>query len=129
MSKLTVLLAAVVALAALVVASGASAKGGGTAVVKSGSCSGNATWKLKVKPDDGALETEFQVDQNVAGRAWKIVIRQNGVQRFRGIRTTKAPSGSFTVRRRLDDKPGADHIVVKARALATGQTCRAKVTL
>ena len=85
MSKLIVLLAAVAALAALAVASGASAKGGGTAVVKSGSCTGNATWKLKVKPDDGALETEFQVDQNVAGRAWKIVIRQNGVQRFIGV--------------------------------------------
>jgi len=129
MSKLTIMLAAIVAVAALAVASGASARGGGTAVVKSGSCSANATWKLKVKPDDGALETEFEVDQNVAGRDWRVVIRQNGVERFRGIRTTKAPSGSFTVRRLLDDKPGADHIVARARALATGQTCRGEITL
>ena len=129
MSKLTIMLAAIVAVAALAVASGASARGGGTAVVKSGSCSANATWKLKVKPDDGALETEFEVDQNVAGRDWRVVIRQNGVKRFRGIRTTKAPSGSFTVRRLLDDKPGADHIVARARALATGQTCRGEITL
>jgi len=129
MSKLALVLAALAALTALVVASGAPAKGGGTAVIKTGSCSGNATWMLKAKPDDGALETEFEVDQNVAGRDWKVVIRQNGVERFRGIRTTKAPSGSFTVRRLLDDKPGADHIVAKARSLATGQTCRGELTL
>jgi hypothetical protein len=129
MSKLTVLLAALVALAALGVASGASAKGGGGAVLRTGSCSANANWKLKVKPEDGALEIEFQVDQNVAGRAWKVVIRQNGVRRFRGVRTTKAPSGSFTVRRIVDDKSGADRIVAKARALATGQTCRGELTV
>ena len=111
------------------IAPASASHGGGDAVRTHGGCVGPAVWKLKVKPDDGALETEFEVDQNVAGRDWRVVIRQNGVKRFRGIRTTKAPSGSFTVRRLLDDKPGADHIVARARALATGQTCRGEITL
>ena len=119
---------AVAALAALFGATSAPAKGGNE-VVKSGSCSGTANWKLKAKHDNGNIETEFEVDQNLVGKRWKVVIRQNGVKRFKGIRTTKAPSGSFTVHRLLDDKAGSDRIVAKARALATGQTCRGALTV
>ena len=32
-----------------------------------GKCTGNSTSKLKVKPDNGGLETEFEVDQNRNG--------------------------------------------------------------
>jgi hypothetical protein len=120
---------AVAALAALLGAASAPAKGGGDAVIKNGSCSGAATWKLKAKHDNAAIETEFEVDQNRVGKRWKVVIRQNGVKRFEGIRTTKPPSGSFTVHRLLDDKAGSDKVVAKARALATGQTCRGALTI
>jgi hypothetical protein len=129
MWKLIGVMSIVVAFAALAAASSAPAKGGATEVIKRGSCSGSATWKLKAKHDDGAIETEFEVDQNVAGKRWRVAIRQNGVRRFVGIRTTKAPSGSFTVHRRLDNKPGSDRIVGKATALATGQTCRGALTI
>jgi hypothetical protein len=94
-------------------------------VIKRGSCSGSANWKLKAKVDGGVIETEFEVDQNVAGKKWRVVIRQNGVERFSGgIKTTKAPSGSFTVHKLLDNKAGSDRIVGKATALSSGQTCR-----
>jgi hypothetical protein len=86
-------------------------------------------WKLKAKVDGGVIETEFEVDQNVVGKKWRVVIRQNGVKRFSGIKTTKAPSGSFTVRRLLDNTAGSDRIVGKATALATGQTCRGALTI
>jgi len=130
MFKATILGAAiaVAALAALFGAASAPAKGGNE-VIKSGSCSGTANWKLKAKHDNGGIETEFEVDQNLVGKRWKVVIRQNGVKRFEGIRTTKAPSGSFTVHRLLDDKAGSDRIVAKARALATDQTCRGALTV
>ena len=105
------------------------AKSGGDPVVKQGSCSGSAMWKLKAKVDGGVIETEFEVDQNVVGKKWRVVIRQNGVKRFSGIKTTKAPSGSFTVRRLLDNTAGSDRIVGKATALATGQTCRGALTI
>jgi hypothetical protein len=125
---MTVLAALVASLAALAAASAAPA-GGGAEIIKRGACSGSATWKLKAKIDDGQIETEFEVDQNVVGKKWRVVIRQNGVKRFDGIRTTKAPSGSFTVRLLLDNMPGEDHIVARARALATDQTCRGSLTI
>ena len=124
MLKTIIAAALVVAFAALAAASSAPAKGGGDGTLKRGSCSGSADWKLKAKHDDGLIETEFEVDQNIVGRRWKVVIRQNGVKRFEGVRRTKAPSGSFSVSRLLDNNAGADRIVAKARALSNGQTCR-----
>jgi hypothetical protein len=129
MWKMAVVLSVVLVTAAMTASSSAFASGGGTRVIKRGSCSGNATWKLKAKIDGALIETEFEVDQNVVGRKWRVVIRQNGVERFRGIRTTQAPSGSFTVRRLLRNQPGSDRIVGKATALATGQVCRGALTI
>ena len=123
MQKVFTLSLALVAAVALSIAGAASARGGGNeSRIKSGSCSGSATWKLKAKLDDGRIETEFEVDQNPAGRRWHVKIRRNGVLAFDGVRTTMAPSGSFEVRRRLGNAAGPDRIVAKATALATGQT-------
>jgi hypothetical protein len=129
MFRLIGIMAAVLALASLAGASTATASGGGKEVIRQGSCSGRADWKLKAKLDDGRIEVEFEVDQNRVGRRWRVVIRQNGVKRFSGIRTTQPPSGSFEVRRFLDNKPGSDRIVGRARALANGQTCRGALTI
>ena len=52
---------AAVAAAVLGVALPASA-GGGKEVLRTGNCSGSADWKLKLKLDDGRIETEFEVD-------------------------------------------------------------------
>jgi hypothetical protein len=112
---------------ALAAAPVATAKGG-DAVVKRGPCSAKATWKLKVKADDGLLETEFEVDQNKTGRKWRVVLRQNGVKVADVVRRTKAPSGSFEVRRMLDNKPGQDRITAKATALAGGQVCKGTIS-
>ena len=123
MQKVFTLSLALVAAVALSIAGAASARGGGNeSRIKSGSCSGSATWKLKAKLDDGRIETEFEVDQNRVGRRWHVKIRRNGVLAFDGIRVKLAPSGSFEVRRRLGNAAGPDRIVAKATALATGQT-------
>ena len=129
MWKLVGIVSVVLAVVGMTAASSALAKGGGDPVVKQGSCSSSATWKLKAKVDGGIIETEFEVDQNAVGKKWRVVIRQNGVKRLTGVRTTKAPSGSFTVHRLLDNKAGSDRIVGKATALATGQTCRGVLTI
>jgi hypothetical protein len=89
-------------------------------VIKTGSCSGSADWKLKAQHDNGGIETEFEVDNRV-GKRWRVVIRQNGIKRFEGIRTTKAPSGSFTVRRLLDNTAGSDQIVAKGAGAGHGK--------
>jgi hypothetical protein len=93
-------------------------------VVHGGSCSGYSTWKLKAKPDDGRLEVEGQVDSNRNGQRWRWRIRHNGWVSFSGKATTTAPSGSFSVRRRVVDGVGLDHLGWRAVNRATGETCR-----
>jgi hypothetical protein len=116
----------VAALAAFLgLASTALAQGGPSGRIKTGNCSGAADWKLKVKAEDGGIETEFEVDQNRNGRRWRVVLRRNGAVAFRGIRRTLPPSGAFEVRRVF---PDGGRIVATATALATGETCRASIT-
>lgn len=98
-------------------------------VVRTGSCSGATDWKLKAKHDNGRLEVEFQVDSNRVGQAWNWRLTDNGVLAARGTARTVAPSGSFTVERRINDRAGAD--VVRARAVnpASGEVCNAQVRI
>src|SRR6266480_293424 len=98
-------LALMVALSVFALAPHASA---GTEVRREGSCSASSAWKLKVKPDDGRLEVEFEIDSNVAGRTWRVRLFQNGDRIFRGHRATHRASGSFTVRVLADDTAGTD---------------------
>lgn len=107
----------------------AAAGGGDEGVRKSGRCTGSSTWKLKAKHDDGRIEVEFEVDQNIVGRRWRTVLRRDGSVVFRRVRVTRAPSGSFEVRRFIRNAAGRDRIVARARARATGEICRGVVTL
>ncbi len=75
-------------------------------VERSGSCSGRSDWKLKLSPEDGGIEVEFEVDQNVVGDTWRVVIRQNGDVLKRGRHTTEGPSGSFEFRAVGDNTAG-----------------------
>jgi len=101
----------------------------GDAVIKRGKCAGSSTWKLKAKMDDGRIETEFEVDQNRAGRRWRVLLRRDGTVVFRRIRRTRPPSGSFEVRRLIRNTAGRDRIVATARAPAGGEFCRGTVTI
>ena len=102
---------------------------GGRGIIKTGTCSSGAHWKLKAKSDDGRIETEFEVDQNRVGKRWRVTIARNGSAVFRGIRTTTAPSGSFEVRRLLAGPAAGTRIVATAKSLQSGQTCRAALAL
>jgi hypothetical protein len=119
----TALAAAAVGLVAAATASPALASGGGGDVRKSGHCSAASTWKLKAKPDDGRLEVEGEVDSNVVGQTWKWRILHNGTTSAHGTSTTVAPSGSFTVHRRVVNAAGTDRIGWRATNPATGETC------
>jgi hypothetical protein len=120
-------LVALVAVASLVVAAPAAA--GDQDVIRRGSCSGATDWKLKLSPDDGRIETEFEVDSNRNGQRWRVVLKRDGVRFFRGIRTTHAPSGSFEVKRRPANRPGHDRITARAVNLGSGEVCRGAATL
>ena len=99
----------------------------GSDVVRTGSCSLASDWKLKVGPEDGRLEVEFEVDQNRVGQVWNVVLRHNGTAFWRGQRTTQAPSGSFTVRKFTGNAAGTDTIVGRATNPRTGEVCRGTV--
>jgi hypothetical protein len=102
----------------------AFASGGGGGVTFEGSCSGASTWKLKLSTENSRIETDFEVDQNVVGDTWKVILKDNGTVFFRGQAVTKAPSGSFEVRKFTADQPGTDNVVALAKNIATGETCK-----
>ena len=109
------------ALVAALGASPASAKAGDVRVA--GTCNKSATTKIKLGPRDGRIETEAEVDSNRNGQTWSVRMRQNGVLVLDTTATTRAPSGSFSVRKVLPNKAGTDTITAVSRNAATGQTC------
>ncbi len=100
----------------------ASAKDGD--VIRRGDCTARSDWKLKLSPENGRIEVEFEVDQNRNGQRWNIKMKRNGSVFWRGARTTRPPSGSFEVRRLARNGAGAETIVVRARNPRTGEVCR-----
>ena len=97
-------------------------------VIRTGSCTGSADWKLKLSPEDGKIEVQFEVDQNQNGKTWNVRLKRDGNLVWKGQRTTHAPSGSFELRRVISDAPGADHITARARYRPTGQVCLGSAT-
>jgi hypothetical protein len=97
-------------------------------VIREGSCGGASDWKLKVSPEDGGLEVEFEVDQNVTGDRWRVRIRHDGDLAFRGTRTTRGASGSFEVRIVENDTSGSDVFRGRARNLSTDEVCVGSAT-
>lgn len=96
-------------------------------VRRSGTCSKASSAKLKLSAEHARIETEFEVDQNRTGVRWKVTIRRNGAPAAQATATTRAPSGSFSVRRLLANGPGRD--VVTARAVSpAGEVCTARAT-
>jgi len=97
-------------------------------VERTGSCTGNSSAKLKLSPDDGRIETEFEVDQNRRGVRWTVTLRRNGKRVVRTHATTREASGSFSLERRLADGAGRD--TIRARAVSpSGEVCTARAAL
>lgn len=99
------------------------AMAGGNDVIERGSCSDSSEWKLKLSSENGGIEAEFEVDQNVTGDRWRVKIRHDGDVAFRGSRVTRGASGSFDVRIVESDGAGTDRFVAKARNTSTGEVC------
>ena len=114
---------AVAAMAAMVAVPGAIAKDGD--VRSSGKCTTAATSKLKLSAQSSRIEVEFEVDQNRNGVPWRVTLRRNGSLVASTTARTRAPSGSFSVRRVIANAPGvADRVVAVAKG-PDGTTCRA----
>jgi len=115
LTGLTVLTAA-----AMVAPSGVAANDAD--VIRTGDCSNSSDWKLKLSPENGKIEVEFEVDTPRAGRTWSIRMFQNGTRFFIGNRTTDA-TGEIHVRFLRPNTAGTDTFKAKAINLANGATC------
>jgi hypothetical protein len=114
---------AVSLVALFVLAVPAVASAGDRDVIREGPCSGRSDWKLKLSPEDGRIEVEFEVDQNVVGDEWRVRIRHDREIAFRGTRTTRGASGSFELRIVEPNNAGADSFRARARNLSTDEVC------
>jgi hypothetical protein len=92
-------------------------------VVHRGSCSGASDWKLKLSPDNGKIEVEYEVDSNHAGQTWRVKLFENGNRIFAGTKMTQGASGSFTVRTLARNTAGSDAFRAHARNVGGGETC------
>ena len=121
-------LAAMLAVAAVAVAVVplAWANDGGDVRV-AGTCTQVSTAKLKLSPEDGRIEVEFEVDQNRNGVPWRVTLRRNGVLVAATRATTHAPSGSFSIRRVVAGTRAARVTAVATRA--AGERCTASAAL
>jgi hypothetical protein len=110
------------------VASAAPAHANDADVIRRGPCSKTSDWKLKLSPEDGKIEVEFEVDSDKVGQTWHIRITKDGTRIFGGTRVTRAPSGSFELRLVTGNTPGND--VFRARAVhrPTDEVCRGAAT-
>jgi hypothetical protein len=109
---------------ALAAVPAASAEGGHhRAALVHGVCTQQSTSKLKLGREDRGIEIEFQVDQNRNGVPWRVTLRRNGNLIRSFTATTRAPSGSFEIRRVIARRLPADRI--KAVATRSGETCTA----
>ena len=108
--------------AALAVAPLASAKGGDPVQAR-GACTHSSTAKLKLNHEDGGIEVEFQVDQNRNGVPWKVTLRRNGSLVASTTKTTRAPSGSFSLHRVIS---GAQGTIIAVATRTSGERCTAQ---
>jgi hypothetical protein len=106
----------------------ALAKDGPGEVRVAGVCGSGATSKLRLRARDGGIELRFEVDHSRAGVVWRVSLVQERRVAWKGAVRTTRPSGSFEVRRTLDDLPGADAITARAVG-PRGLVCRATAVL
>jgi hypothetical protein len=111
--------------AALTAAPLASAKGGDPIRV-GGQCTHSSTAKLKLSREDGRIEVEFEVDQNRNGVPWKVTLRKNGAIVAAAVATTRAPSGSFSLRRVIS---GTSATVAAVATRSGAERCSAQARI
>lgn len=92
-------------------------------------CSAASSAKLKLSPEDGGVEVEFEVDENRIGKRWIVTLSRNGERVLRRAAVTRAPSGSFEVRSVVSPGSPRTNVIATARRPATGELCRVAASI
>lgn len=79
-----------------------------------------------MKPDNGRLEVEAEIDSNVVGQTWRWRLSRNGSVSAKGRKATRGPSGSFDVERRMANRAGTD--TFRLRATHGDRVCRGRIS-
>ena len=96
--------------------------------VKRGNCSMSNTWKLELEKEHGTIEVDFNAYTKQAGKTWKYKVKQNDVVRAKGS-TVSERDGDVEVDKKLTDRKGLDKIVVRVKNPASGEVCRAELSI
>jgi len=93
------------------------------------SCSANSRVRLRVRTrDDDELRVEIDVRTPRRGTSWSVVMVHERRLVFRLQRRTGRSSGSFSLRRTIEDWPGRDTVTIRATG-PRGEVCRASATV
>lgn len=117
---------AVAALAASLFAPTA-AQAGDRQVIRTGGCSAAADWKVKVSPENGRLEVEYEIDANRRAQRWQVRLFHGPRRMHEVVRTTRGRSGSFSVRDLARNTAGADRFRIRAVRVGGDQRCVGRV--
>ncbi len=98
-------------------------------VERTARCSMGSEVKLDLSPENGRVEVEVEVDENRNGSRWSVVANRNGSRIITRTAVTRAPSGSFEVRRVVAPGSPRTTVVAVAKRAATGEVCRIRATL
>jgi hypothetical protein len=93
-----------------------------------GTCAKGATARLRLRSRDGTISLEFEVRRRRAGEAWRVVVVHERRVAARVAVRTRGSSGSFRIRRSLDDLDGPDEVTARGSG-PRGVTCEARATL
>lgn len=110
----------------LAVASAPAASAKSPRVIETAQC-GPVFTKLKVSPEDGGMEVEYELDQNRTGKRWSLRMSLDGQQVASGSRVTAGRSGSFEWRVVTADPAGTNTWTVTARRGSTTCTLSASM--
>ena len=78
-----------------------------------GRCGKGATSQLRLRSRDGSIRVEFEVKRRRARERWRIVLVHERRVAWHGTARTGS-SGSFRIRRSIDDYEGVDRVTVRA---------------
>lgn len=125
---LTPLLIAAALLAAALPVAASAKDGDGDEVRVAAVCGGSVTGELRMKADDDGIELRFKLRRSRSGSVWRITLVHERRIAWKGTTKTSGSSGSFELRRTLQDFSGADAVSVRALG-PRGLVCRASGTV